>query len=330
MSIYQSTKAAPYVYLCTHKITGEFYFGYREVNLRLNIPSSQDLPKYKTSSKKVKPIFAEFNWIILAEFFSGNDAYDFEQLLIHENWNNPLLLNQNCQYNTKRFKSTIGRKLSLATRTKMSVSKKGKNTGPTNPMFGKTGEASPNFGKQVSEETRQKISDSNLGKPGLAGEKNPMYGKLGVLNPRYGIPRTDEVKQKIRNANLGNPGLSGKDNPMFGRKWSEEHKKMLSKKSIAAIALQGDNHIGTKKLKENVVKMMLDGTHPTMRETVCEHCSRSIKGMSNYSQWHGDNCQSLPCNQKPLIIKRTHCEHCGTAATGSNYIRWHGDNCRNK
>lgn len=295
MSIYQSTIAVPYVYLCTHKITNEFYFGYREFNVQINLPSSQDLPKYRTSSKKVKPIFDEFDWVIIAEFFgddAGNNAYDFEQLLIHQNWGNPLLLNKNCQYTNIRFKTNLGRKLSEVTKKKMSDSKKGKNVGEKNWMYGKTGADSPNFGRQLTAEHKQKISVAHIGKSGLVGELNPMYGKTGKNCPNYGRKMSDAHKAKLKSINTGRPGMLGESNPMFGFRWSDEHKQMLRDKSIAYAASQGDAHIGSKNLRESVKKMILDGTHPTTRETVCEHCSRSIKGMSNYSRWHGNNCRN--------------------------------------
>jgi hypothetical protein len=174
----------------------------------------------------------------------------------------------------------------------MSASKKGKKIGDKNPMFGKTGEDSPNFGKVHSEETRKKMSEKATGRPGRAGDKNPMFGKKGPLNPMYGIPRSVETKQKISEHNKGQIGLSGDKNPRYGKKWSEEHKQMLREKSAAWAAAQGADHIGTNKLRESVEKMMLNGTHPTMRETVCEHCSRAIKGMSNYARWHGNNCKN--------------------------------------
>ena len=72
----------PYVYLCTHKETGQFYIGYRKYNVKLNRTSDIDFPKYKTSSDLVNSKFTEFNWIILAECENGDDAYDIEQLLI--------------------------------------------------------------------------------------------------------------------------------------------------------------------------------------------------------------------------------------------------------
>lgn len=102
MNICPSTKVRPYVYFGFNPVTEEFYIGYREANTE---PSHIDLFEYRTSSKIVNPIFDQFIWTILAEFEIGDDAYDFEQLLIYENWNNPLLLNENCHYEGKRFKS---------------------------------------------------------------------------------------------------------------------------------------------------------------------------------------------------------------------------------
>lgn len=94
MVIYESTKCSPYVYICTHKETGQFYIGSRCRNVYLERPSHIDFPLYKTSSKEVKPNFSKFDWIVLAEFFNSGDAYDFEQELINEHWGNPLLINK--------------------------------------------------------------------------------------------------------------------------------------------------------------------------------------------------------------------------------------------
>jgi hypothetical protein len=111
MYIYTSTQVHPYVYQCVHKDTGKFYFGYREKN---KYPSNIDFPKYKSSSKIVNPNFEQYDWYIVAEFFKGDDAYDFEQLLINFFWNDPLLLNENCQFNSKkRFKNNTGLKGNL-------------------------------------------------------------------------------------------------------------------------------------------------------------------------------------------------------------------------
>lgn len=104
--MYKSTKSKPYVYLCTHKKSGEFYIGYREYNTKLNRTSDVDFPIYQSSSKFVKNNFKDFEWVILAEFDSGKDAYEFEHILIYENWENPLLLNKHCCHNGLHFRRT--------------------------------------------------------------------------------------------------------------------------------------------------------------------------------------------------------------------------------
>lgn len=228
---YVSTKTLPYVYMGTHKITNKFYIGYREMN---NRPSHKDLYTYKTSSKVVKPIFNEFNWIILAEFYDGNDAYDFEQYLINSHWDNPLLLNKNCHYEKPRFKSNKGRKgrkgYALA---KDIVTNKCVGLVSKQDTRWSTGEIVFYFtGTKQSHETIQQRLD-NTDREKLKS----MQGKKGINHPRTGSFNTKEQNDRIslagkgkkkpvgfnvgiKNSNYGkkHPGLnSGKDNPMFGK-----------------------------------------------------------------------------------------------------------------
>ena len=176
MNIYRSTKPAPYVYMCVHKITGQFYIGYREKNVNLNRTSDTDLPLYRTSSKYINHLFEEYNWHIVAEFVDGVSAYDFEQVLIQEHWHNPLLINR--QYHTvedTRFRNAghseeTREKLrkpkpprSLEHCINMSKAKQGKKRIPRtaehcrNISMAKTGGKRP----PVSEETRKKLSEAN-------------------------------------------------------------------------------------------------------------------------------------------------------------------------
>ena len=95
-SIYTSERVMPYVYMGTHEITGKIYIGvrYASATRRKNLPSNLDLFQYRTSSKVVKPIFDEFNWVIVAEFFDDESACIFEIDLINEYWNTGLLYNK--------------------------------------------------------------------------------------------------------------------------------------------------------------------------------------------------------------------------------------------
>lgn len=174
-------KSLPYVYKLIHKETNKFYFGSRWANC---LPADLDLgKKYFTSSKEIKINFHEYNYEIIKQFDNKQEAFIFEQNLIKNNWNNPLLLNKGCfgingkmilnvtsshkseihkqklseaakkrspEWKEKQSKVQSGKKLSEETKKKMSLAKKGKYDGENNPMYGKT----------LSLEQKQKISQS--------------------------------------------------------------------------------------------------------------------------------------------------------------------------
>jgi hypothetical protein len=180
MTTYSSTKAVPYVYICTHKDTNQFYIGYREANVKLNRPSHLDLPEYKTSSTTVRPDWSDYTWIILAEFFNPSHAYSFEQQLIYDNWDNPLLLNGHCNIGKNQFrpsgpspkKGKPGKPHSDETRQKLSDAKKGKPNGRK--------------GKPHSDESKKKISDAKKGKPN--GKRGKTSGKQQNPAPEVECP----------------------------------------------------------------------------------------------------------------------------------------------
>lgn len=178
--------------MCVHKITGHFYIGYREANIKHNITSDIDLPLYRTSSKIVNPSFEQYDWKILAEFFDSQDAFVFEQNLIKENWNNPLLLNRQYRIGENRHFRNYGEK-SLETRQKLSVA---------------------NTGKKHTEETRRKMSQMRSGK-----KKTPMSEdtKRKISESRKGMKFTEEHKEKLSSSKKGKK-----------RTFSQEHRKKLS------------------------------------------------------------------------------------------------------
>jgi hypothetical protein len=179
---YQSTQPKTYVYKCTHRDTGRFYIGYREANVKLNRTSDVDFPIYKSSSKSVSSQFVDFDWIIVAEFENGNDAYNFEQTLIHEHWGNVLLLNEHCCYNGQQFRRTSPPwnkgKVGLYTRTdatKEKIREKRKlQVMGVSPLNGKT---FAEIHGNKSEEVAKRIS-------------------IGLLNA--GITRSEEFKENLR------------------------------------------------------------------------------------------------------------------------------------
>ena len=197
MSIYSSEKALPYVYICTHNITGDFYIGYREANIK---PSHLDLPEYKTSSTKVHSNFQNYNWTIVAEFFDGESAYDFEQELIHINWGNPNLLNENCHYGKSRFKTNLkGVPKSDAHVEKLKIARRAR-LPPTDKTKYKI--AIGNTGKIVPLEARQRIAKAKI------GDKNPMFGKT-VSNATKEKKRQSNIKylQKLKDQGIKHPSI---------------------------------------------------------------------------------------------------------------------------
>lgn len=150
----------PYVYKLTHLETGEYYFGYREAN---TVPAILDLGhEYKSSGAITKNNFEKFHATILAEFNTGDEAYDYEQALIKLNRHDPLILNKRYdsgnglrfifrgphsdETKAKMTKAQLGRTFKLSEETKAKISASHANRAP------------------VSEETRKKMSEARKGK----------------------------------------------------------------------------------------------------------------------------------------------------------------------
>jgi len=191
MSIY------PYVYVCTHKVTGQIYIGARCAN---KVSAIEDLgTHYFTSSKYVKPIFYEFDWEIIFEG-SREEVFQLESDLIAEHWKQPYLLNKG----NHGVKFSV-EKHSEETKQKMSESRKGEN----NPLFGKihSEKTKQKMRKSKSEETKQKMSESHKGKT-LSDESKQKISKTskGKLKSEETKQKMRKPKQKIRCPHCGKEG----------------------------------------------------------------------------------------------------------------------------
>ena len=188
--IYTSEKAAPYVYLVTHRVTGEFYIGYRERNVVLDIPASSDLGhKYFTSSTKVKYRFAEFEATILAEFFgedAGKAAFEFEQSLIELHIKNPLNLNG---YVKNKFYG--GGQKSPITREKISTALKGKAKSQDHRK--KLGAA---VSKSMTEERRKQIGQQSRGR--IPGERARSRMSISALGKSKTQEHVDSISKGLK------------------------------------------------------------------------------------------------------------------------------------
>ena len=261
MTIYTSDKAVPYVYVCTHKETDQFYIGYREKNVKSNTPSHLDLPEYKTSSKIVNPDFSNYTWTIVAEFFDPSHAYIFEQQLICDNWGNPLLLNG--YYRLGKIKQF---------RNSGPNGRKGKPTGkqqnPSSKPSWNKGGTSWNKGIPTSDATKEKQSAALVGVPSKT---------KGIKRD----PCSDETKQKMRDAKKGIPtGPSPKKGKPSGRKGKPNGKQR-----------NPSNKPAWNKGNPNGQSAWNRGM--TQTEVECPHCGKT-GGISAMKRWHFDNCKLKP------------------------------------
>lgn len=121
----------------------------------------------------------------------------------------------NCSAETraKMSKARLGKPMSTETKLKISAATRGEN----NPMYGTTGNKSPNYGKKFTEEHKAKIGAAQM------GEKNHMYGTKGSF---YGKHHSEETKKKISEALRGEKsqfyGKFGENHPMYGHVYSDE------------------------------------------------------------------------------------------------------------
>ena len=212
--IYASTKVLPYVYKLTHKETGQFYFGVRHAN---KVPSSEDFgTKYFSSSKYVKIIgFENFNYQILAEFFSKEDALEFESMLIDNSWCQINCLNKNV--GGKKF---YNRSVTDATREKIRNIRKN---------------------SKLPDDVKNKISKALTGKA-----KTADHCKSISIATR-GVPKSDAAKQKMSVSKRGKP--TNRPNFKFS---TDSRNKMSNSQSLTYIL--HDNINNTETIITNLVQ----------------------------------------------------------------------------
>ncbi len=218
----KSADARPYVYRCVHKETGEYYYGYRCAN---KVKAEDDFGiKYKTSSRKVRQHFDEYDWEINSEFFDAISAYDHEQLKIYESWGDPLLINQHHNYGTRAFRTSGPKPHSQKTIDNMIKAnatpevKARRSAGLKGRKFSKAHLANLKVARNkrgpYSVETRQKISKSNKGRVHSQETKDKMSkahtGKIVTQETRdksskaqTGLKRSDVTRQRIAAARTG-------------------------------------------------------------------------------------------------------------------------------
>lgn len=134
-----------------------------------------------------------------------------------------------------------------------------------------------------SEETKQKISNANKGKPSklkgrklsIIHKKNISFSLSGEKNPNHKSRISEKTKQiLIKNLRFDN---DGENNGMYGKKHTKESKR---KNSISHLK---------ENLSAETLKKMSTSAKNKPRIT-CEYCKK-ILTTSNYTRWHGNNCK---------------------------------------
>ncbi|MFA6198975.1 MAG: NUMOD3 domain-containing DNA-binding protein [Bacteroidales bacterium] len=235
----------PYTYVIGWSILNIFYYG---VQYGKTANPNNLWNNYFTSSKYVKEfreLYGEPDIIKIRKTFKTK-----EQAI---QWERKVIDKMNIVFNDIWLNRANGS-------VKFSFCEKGEN----NPNFGRQisketkeiwsenrkGYKNPFFGKLHTDETKEKISISKKGtlasietKEKMSqkrkGENNSNFGKIGIQSHWFGKSHTEETKEKLRIANLGKHNISCK----------EETKQKISKSNL------GKKHtIDTKKYLSEINK----------------------------------------------------------------------------
>lgn len=179
-----------YVYRVTNKLTGEFYHGYRYQNQTLGILPENDIwVNYFTSSARIKKEIKKHgkDAFVVEIIYRNTDSikcWKQEQILIKNDWGNPLLLNG--KYHDPESDVEVFRRVNLLTEeTRLKMSKAGK-------------------GRSKTEDHKKKIAIANTGKKGSAqksakisfARKGKSPSNKGVTPPKFKCQHCNSVVSK--------------------------------------------------------------------------------------------------------------------------------------
>jgi hypothetical protein len=133
------------------------------------------------------------------------------------------------------------------------------------------GEKNPMWGKTHSEEAKNKIREANLGNQITDEQREKItLSKLGKTRE----PFSDEWRAKL------SASSKGKNNSRYGVEVSEETRRKISEKAK-----------GRKQSPETIAKKSASQRGKKRARIVCPHCGKD-SSVNTYPRWHGSNCRS--------------------------------------
>lgn len=183
------------------------------------------------------------------------------------------------------------------------------NSGENHPNSKKKGINHPSFGKKLSSETKQKISQARKGK--YKGENSPWWGVKKseehikkLSESRKGRKASEETKLKMRKSHQNvsievrekiSKANKGKPSKLKGKKLSEDHilkivASLIGKKHTDETKKKrSDSLLGKRKSKEhkdNLIKSWINREY-----LICPYCNLKSRNRGNMNRYHFDNCK---------------------------------------
>lgn len=150
------------------------------------------------------------------------------------------------------------------------------------------GSKNPNFGNHLSEESKSKISKSNIGR------KHSKESILKMAESRMGFKHTEESKSKISKNNIGKH--CGEKHPRFGKKFPELSKRMIGINNLfygkhhdkeTLLKISGENHYNAKLTYKDVINIrMLYNTGLVTQRKLADLYGLGRVGITNIVNYH--------------------------------------------
>ena len=155
------------------------------------------------------------------------------------------------------------------------------------------GENSPNFGKKRSKETINKMKAAKTGQN--KGSKRTDATKAAISTSLLGVPKSIEHCSAVKESWVRTrDDRVGKNHPMFGAAHTDETVKKMEESSAKRWSRTSTEEKAKSIAKRQQTCLEKYGVRsPSMIPFTCEHCSKIVKGESNFIRYHGSNCKSL-------------------------------------